>query len=261
MNYKKLINQGAIFFINHSGGKDSQAMYLHLKDLGIPSEQIVIIHAELPGVDWEGLESHIRETTSERLITCSANKTFKDMVLHRGMFPSPQYRQCTSDLKRDPISKEIRKYCKETGNNLIVNCMGIRSEESTARSKLNPFKLNNRMSKAGRTVYEWYPIFDWLEGEVFDRISQEGQKPFWTYARGMSRCSCKFCIMSNYQDIYTASTIDPEAFQEMTDLENETGMTMFFEKAGKLSLAEYADRGRNQIQEKGRNFVCPVYEL
>jgi 3'-phosphoadenosine 5'-phosphosulfate sulfotransferase (PAPS reductase)/FAD synthetase len=35
-------------------------------------------------------------------------RTYLEMVEQRGMFPSPQYRQCTSDLKRGPIEKFIR---------------------------------------------------------------------------------------------------------------------------------------------------------
>jgi DNA sulfur modification protein DndC len=72
------------------------------------------------------------------------SKTFFDMVEHRGMFPSPSTRQCTSDLKRGPIEREIRRYLKahpEFGG-LVVNCMGMRAEESPGRSKLQTFKRN-----------------------------------------------------------------------------------------------------------------------
>ncbi len=224
-----------LFIINHSGGKDSQAMYLYLtRELLIPRDQIVVIHAVLPGVDWGGSEDHINATVDEPVIYTQANKTFRDMVLKRNQdrpedpsFPSPQYRQCTSDLKRDPINKEIRRICKETGIYDVVNCIGIRAQESPARAKKDPYKLNKRMSKAGRTVYDWLPIFDWTEKEVFDYIEDQGQKPFWTYGEGMKRKSCMFCIMACESDIRTAARLAPEKFREMVELEERTNSTMF----------------------------------
>ena len=49
----ELIERGALFVVNHSGGKDSQAMYLMLRDL-VPAEQLVIVHADLGAVEWAG---------------------------------------------------------------------------------------------------------------------------------------------------------------------------------------------------------------
>jgi len=48
-----LVDRGALFAVNHSGGKDSQAMYLVLRKI-VPSSQLVIIHADLAEVEWAG---------------------------------------------------------------------------------------------------------------------------------------------------------------------------------------------------------------
>ena len=40
----QLIDDGAIFYISHSGGKDSQAMYNHLRKR-IPHDQIEVVHS------------------------------------------------------------------------------------------------------------------------------------------------------------------------------------------------------------------------
>ena len=99
---RSLIARGALFIINHSGGKDSQAMTLKLGEL-VPRRQLLVIHADLPGVDWEGLVDHIDATAfGLPILVARAGKTFLEMVEHRGMFPSPANRQCTSDLKRVP---------------------------------------------------------------------------------------------------------------------------------------------------------------
>ena len=146
---KTLIEQGALFVVNHSGGKDSQAMHAELVKI-IPHSQMVIVHADLPGVDWEGIPEHIKATTKHPLHIVRAEKTLLGMVEKRGMFPSAKYRQCTSDLKRGPVEKWIRAYLKEHPEyaGRIVNCMGIRAQESPARAKQTPYKMNARNSKA-----------------------------------------------------------------------------------------------------------------
>lgn len=225
---KELKDQGALFVINHSGGKDSQAMFLHLTgDLRIPAAQVLVIHADLPGVDWDGIADHIEKTTEgfDFQVTRS-HKTFFEMVRSRGMFPSSQHRQCTSDLKRDPIDKFVRNYMKQRGLSLVVSCMGIRSDESPARSKKNPFKLNKRNSRAGRTWFDFYPIFTWTQEEVFYTIEYYNQEPFWTYAKGMTRVSCRFCILASKGDLCTAAKLAPDHFQEMVDLEKEIDFTL-----------------------------------
>ncbi|MGH3711778.1 MAG: phosphoadenosine phosphosulfate reductase family protein, partial [Pseudonocardiaceae bacterium] len=109
---QSLIEQGALFVVNHSGGKDSQAMLIVLRGL-VPEEQLVVVHAELPGVEWEGTQEHIRATIGNLpLIVAKARRTFMEMVEARGRFPSPMQRQCTSDLKRGPIQREVRRHLK-----------------------------------------------------------------------------------------------------------------------------------------------------
>lgn len=104
---RELIARGALFVINHSGGKDSQAMYLRLREI-VPADQLVLVHADLGRVEWAGAVAHIKATTSgEPLHICRARRDLLQMVAERGMFPSPEQRQCTSDLKRGPIEKVI----------------------------------------------------------------------------------------------------------------------------------------------------------
>ena len=58
---KELRDRGAIFVINHSGGKDSQVMTIRLLEI-IPTNQVLIVHADLPGADWKGTWEHIIAT-------------------------------------------------------------------------------------------------------------------------------------------------------------------------------------------------------
>lgn len=217
-----LITRGAIFVVNHSGGKDSQAMYLKIRK-HVPFDQIVIIHADLGDVEWDGAIEHIKNTTNnEPIHVCRSRRGLLQMIEERGMFPSPSQRQCTSDLKRGPIERTIR----QMGIKLIVNCMGMRSQESPGRSKLSPFKYSERNSRNSREWYDWLPIHSLSTDKVFENIAAAGQKPHWVYAAGMSRFSCCFCIMSNKADLTTAAKLNPILYLKYVNLEKSTGQVM-----------------------------------
>lgn len=237
---QRLIDDGALFVVNHSGGKDSQAMLIRLHAI-IPADQLLIVHADLPEVDWEGIQEHIeRYSFGLPIHVCRAKKTFFEMVERRGMFPSPSTRQCTSDLKRDPIAKVIRHYLDSHPRfrRTIVNCMGMRAQESTSRAKLNTFKLSERNSVADRTWYEWLPIHEMTEVEVFKMIRAAGQEPHWAYKAGMTRLSCCFCIMASRDDLRTAAALKPDLAKRYMDLERRLGFTMSMPAGGKRQFLD-----------------------
>lgn len=223
-----LISRGALFVHNHSGGKDSQASFLKLRQ-HVPARQIIVVHAVLGEVEWAGSEEHIRATIGDTpLLLAHAKSSFFDIVERRGMFPSPSNRQCTSDLKRGPIEREIRRYLKAHPKfgGLIVNCMGMRAQESPGRSKLKPFKFNARNSVAGREWYDWLLIHDMREDEVFAEIERAGQKSFWTYGAGMKRKSCTFCIMACDSDLTLGAKLRPDLYAKYVDAERRHGFTL-----------------------------------
>jgi 3'-phosphoadenosine 5'-phosphosulfate sulfotransferase (PAPS reductase)/FAD synthetase len=252
---RELIARGALFVVNHSGGKDSQALYLFLRE-HVPAAQLVIVHADLGAVEWAGAIGHILATTDgERLVTCQAARGLLQMIEDRGMFPSPQQRQCTSDLKRGPIERTIRAITRERQAiglpawGVVVNCMGMRAQESSSRKKLLPFKFSNRNSKAGREWYDWLPIHDMTEREVFAKIAAAGQEPHPIYKLGMRRFSCVFCIMASEEDLRTAARLatdhpellnDPELYRKYVSLERRTGQVMLMptKKHGRRTLED-----------------------
>ena len=56
-----MIRTGALVAVNTSGGKDSQAMTILLSRI-VPHGQLVVVHAPLGGVEWQGTVSHIEAT-------------------------------------------------------------------------------------------------------------------------------------------------------------------------------------------------------
>jgi 3'-phosphoadenosine 5'-phosphosulfate sulfotransferase (PAPS reductase)/FAD synthetase len=224
-----------LFVINSSGGKDSQAMTIALAG-SIPLRQLVIVHAELGDVEWDGIKAHIDANNCNiPVVKCrNTRKDLLSMVEARGMFPSPQQRQCTSDLKRAPIERTIRTMLRNAPRfgGLVVNCMGMRAEESPGRAKLQTLKLNARNSVAGREWYDWLPIHDWTIDRVWQTIAGAGQQPHPAYALGMSRLSCRFCIMSSDADLRTAAIHSPELYARYVELERKIGRTMMMPRCG-----------------------------
>ena len=240
------ITPTTLFVVNHSGGKDSQALLIEMSRR-VPLSQIVVIHASLGDIEWPGALEHARdqaEALGVPFIVAKATKTFEEMVERRfasrpgvPSFPSSSTRQCTSDLKRDPIDREARRYAKEHGFDRVISCTGIRAAESVSRSKLEAFKVNSRNTIAGRAWFDWCPIFTWSTAQVFQAIADAGQKPHWAYEAGNERLSCVFCIMASKRDIQNGAKHRPDLLARFVELEKRTGYTMHMSR---VPLAELA---------------------
>lgn len=231
------IAAGALFVVNHSAGKDSQAMLIHLREMGIPERQMLIVHADLGRVEWDGNVEHIlRYSGNIPVETTRSRRDLLQMVAERGMWPSPSQRQCTSDLKRGPIERSIRQWFRQHPHlpERVVNCMGMRADESPRRSKLKiwqrvarnciiPKKRNNWRQ---REWFQWLPIHSLSDEQVFAAIKLAGQEPHPIYAKGMSRLSCRFCIMASKADLTTAAKLSPQLYREYVELEKRIGHTL-----------------------------------
>lgn len=228
------IELGALFVINHSGGKDSQAMMIKLLEF-VPKEQILVVHASLGFMEWPGAMELARNQAAKagvQFIIAKAKKSFLDMVLKRfserpevPSFPSPKYRQCTSDLKRGPITREIRRYAKANGFDRIVNCVGLRAEESSNRAKRQIFKPAVENGKVGRTWYDYLPIHTLTTSEVFQTIKNAYQQPHWAY-QDNERLSCITCIMGSSKDLIHGANKNPKVYALMCLVEEITGYAM-----------------------------------
>lgn len=241
-----LITAGALFVSNHSGGKDSQAMLIKLHGL-IPANQLLVVHASLGEMEWPGaldLAQKQAEDAELPFIVAIARKTLLEMVARRfenrpevPSWPSASTRQCTSDLKRGPIQREVRRYAKANGFKLIVNCLGLRAQESPSRAKRQSFRKNETDSNSVLTWYEWLPVHELKADEVFSTIREAGQKPHYAYELGNERLSCVFCIMASRNDLKNGATHHPELLEQYAEMETRTGYTMHMNRIPIKELA------------------------
>ncbi len=228
---RELIRAGALVAISTSGGKDSQAMTILLSRI-VPRDQIVAVHAPLGEVEWPGTVEHIEATLPAGvplvMAPVSSGKSLLDRIEERDMFPGARQRWCTAEHKRGPIERELRRYLKAHPRfgGRLVNAMGMRAEESPARARKASWRRNDRMSVAGREVFDWLPVFDLSTEDVFRVIRRAGQSPHWAYAAGMSRLSCSFCILASRADLRRAAELRPDLYRTYVELERRIGHTL-----------------------------------
>ena len=265
---RETIRRGALVALSHSGGKDSQAMTILVSRL-VPPGQLLVVHAPLGHIEWPGTMAHIERTVPPGvpviLAYTATGKSLLERIEQRGRFPDARRRFCTSDMKRGPIERELRRYLKAHPRfgGRIVNAMGMRADESPARAKRAPWRRNDRNSRAGREWFDWLPIHGLATEQVFDVIGGAGQTPHWAYAAGMSRLSCSFCILASRSDLTRAAELRPALYREYAALERRIGHTL---SPARIQLPELtgvpAAPGGGEPQppmsEPGRQGPCPA---
>jgi 3'-phosphoadenosine 5'-phosphosulfate sulfotransferase (PAPS reductase)/FAD synthetase len=217
-----LIAAHAPVAIGVSGGKDSQAAALatfdHLDALGHRGAR-VLIHADLGSVEWNDSLPTCRRLAEQlgcELIVvarkaggmverwesrwASSRRRYATLETVTLVLPwsTPSMRFCTSELKTHVIGAELRRRFKGV---TFINVTGVRRQESTARAKGTIASL-----ESDGKAFSWRPISDWTTEEVFAGIRACGLAPHQAYTDyGLTRVSCRFCIMSSMADLTAAA--------------------------------------------------------
>lgn len=233
--------------LNSSAGKDSQAMIDYVVELAdrskVSRSRLVVVHAELGRVEWPGTRELAEEqATHYGLEFLTARRRQGDLLQHilqRGMFPSPATRWCTSDHKRTPISTLLTRLTARAWPEglrpvRILNCLGLRAQESPARARRRPLERDARVSNGKRLVDVWLPLHDWTVEQVWARIHASGVRHHPAYDLGMPRLSCCFCIFAPRSALLLAGKHNPELLAEYVAVERRIGHRFRLE----LSLAE-----------------------
>ncbi len=251
-----------------SGGKDSQAMMHYLKNNGITAHSV--IHCDLGKVEWpesgpfcEKISQDIFNlpvTVLKRkdglgLLEYWKRRMIKLKGSGKPFWSSAKNRYCTSDLKRGPSDAYFTTLPTDK---IIIDCQGIRAEESPARASKSPLSL--RKSKCStyykgmtaeeaianfkpgkRLVITYYPIFEKTIEQVYELCGESlatlsiaqsyykttGKVPDWwqmhpAYVYGNERVSCRYCILGSINDLRTAKKHDADGLlDDMIKMENE----------------------------------------
>jgi 3'-phosphoadenosine 5'-phosphosulfate sulfotransferase (PAPS reductase)/FAD synthetase len=218
-----------------SGGKDSTAMCLWLRENEIPHTRV------FADTGWEAGETYAYLDNLRDLlgpIDVVRNSKLWDnarpgeggmveLVRQKQMFPSRTRRFCTEQLKLKPLQAYM-DFRAEDGP--VINAIGIRSAESVARSKLTEWEWNDALDCWG-----WRPLISWSEQDVIDIHTRHGFAPNPLYLRGAGRVGCYPCIFSAKAEI---AALPESRVQQIAEVERELT----------------ADAVRREVERPGRSF-------
>jgi 3'-phosphoadenosine 5'-phosphosulfate sulfotransferase (PAPS reductase)/FAD synthetase len=252
-----------------SGGKDSEAMSLYFRELGIEHDRVFM------DTGWEHAATYRHLDVLERVLgpitrlrpafrpeqiqqlldtvqrprvraAVEARNAMVILCLTKTMFPSRVSRFCTEELKVFPFLRHIEQFI-DAGQD-VINAVGVRAAESEKRSKFPEWEelrwWSKRRNLAGcdpRHEYDcevWRPLLRATFQDVIDIHQRHGLRPNSLYFRGAIRVGCWPCIFARKSEIRFLADDDPERIALIEELE-----------------AELTDRARERAREKGEELI------
>ena len=230
-----------IILINSSAGKDSQAMLDRVSyqaEKERVSDRLTVVHADLGAMEWQGTRE-LAEKQAEHYgcrfeVTkyrdeAGKEKSLLEYIEERGKWPDSKNRFCTSEFKRGPIGRVMTRLASELELKRpakILNCMGLRADESPARAKKQEIEPNKRFTtKTTKTVTNWHPLLNWTADQVWQTINESGVEHHCAYDKGMPRLSCCFCIFANKDALVTAGYENYDLLKQYAQVEKKIDHT------------------------------------
>ncbi|HEU4412825.1 MAG TPA: phosphoadenosine phosphosulfate reductase family protein [Polyangiaceae bacterium] len=202
--------RGRHVVLSVSGGADSAATSLYLKELGVEHERVFADTGWEHPATYEYLRGELTRVLGP-IREVSSGLTLPDLVRSKAMFPSRVKRFCTLDLKVKPLAAYVRSLDAD-----VVNAVGIRAAESQARARLPEWEWNETFD-----CDVWRPILSWSKNDVVAAHKRHGLAPNPLYLRGFSRVGCWPCIFAQKEEIRRFAELDPARVDEIRSLEGE----------------------------------------
>lgn len=219
---------GVIHVAGFSGGKDSTALLLWLRDQGIDFTACFCDTGWEHGLTYAYIE-HINQTllrgTLIRLTpdewvpdgTTEKYHDMRDLVTRKGRVPSVRARFCTEYLKTNPMRAWI-----ERQDDAVMFYQGIRAEESSARAAMAPSEWSDYYDCQVER-----PLFRWTAAEVFALLAKHGVAANPLYTLGAKRVGCFPCVLTRHAELKRMNTMLPEVWERIAELERLSGRSYF----------------------------------
>ena len=221
----------ADYIASVSGGKDSAAMCLYLKEQGIEHHRVFFdtgwehpelyryLKEELPEaigpIEWVTAPTPELDEEREQLAQAyearlGHHSAMVRWMLYKAMFPSRMRRWCTETLK----IKALKKYMRDQDFALPVNTVGVRAAESKYRSTLPEREISTSLD-----CMVWRPLLRWSKQDVIDIHTRHQLRPCPLYLQGADRVGCWPCIFSRKSEIRYLAETDQARVDLIKDLE------------------------------------------
>jgi len=224
MNIQEIKDSGRPLVCSVSGGKDSTAVILYLKEQEM--EKTNPVYYVFADTGWEHpavyayLDEVINPLCGGKLNKVTSKKYpggMQDLVRKKGMFASRQFRFCTAELKVVPILNYLSQLESP------INVVGIRAQESYKRSKMEEWDEGGPMDTA-----TWRPLIDFVIDDVVAIHARHGVVPCSLYLRDelpASRVGCFPCLHSRKKEIRAVAedSFGEKRLVQIRSLEKELG--------------------------------------
>ena len=218
-----------------SGGKDSAALAIYLKDRYPEIHSRIEYFFTDTGAELEEVYEFLDKMEAylgKEIIRLSSGRDFSHWLkLHNDYLPSARQRWCTRTMKIKPFEEFV-------GEDPVISYVGIRADE---------FREGYVSSKENITA-----IFPFIEdGLVRDDIFQilEDSVGIPEYYQWRSRSGCYFCFFQRQDEWLGLKRYHPELFEKAKEIENTSGNGYTWVQ-GK-TLDEVVARAEEREKEKG----------
>ena len=222
--------------VNLSGGKDSTALAIFLRDK-LPQVEYLFCdtHKELPET-YEYLD-RLAAYLQRPIIKLNAQRGFDHWLdMYGGMLPSARVRWCTRKLKIEPFEAYV-------GSDTVWSYVGIRADE--ARSGYVSTKPNI------------HPVFPYKEFGLgiadVERLLESSGLGLPSYYEWRQRSGCYFCFYQRSGEWTGLKERHPELFEQAKAYEIERGGEHFYWRQ-RESLAELEQPAR-VVQIKAQHTI------
>lgn len=228
-----------------SGGKDSTAMALHLKEIGVDFRAVFMDTGWEHEDTYKYLSTELPRVIGQPVEWIAGKLKMIDLVRKKAMFPSRLRRYCTEELKVFPMRDYIA-VLQDAGTE-VVNAVGIRAEESSSRALMPEWEDSEMFD-----CQVWRPLIRWTTQDVIDIHRRHGVTPNPLYLRGSTRVGCWPCIYARKAEIRAVAETDPDRIDLIEMLEAE--------------LTKRAGDQRTFFQSKdnkkrGKDSLVPIREM
>jgi len=220
-----------------SGGKDSSALAVHMRDR-VPGMEYFFCDtgAELPET-YEYLNK-LEVVLGKPIARLNADRGFDHWFeVYRGTLPSPQVRWCTRQMKIKPLEEWL-------GDDVSVSYVAIRADESSRTGYVS--------TKPNITT-----VFPFIEDDVDHagvlRILDEAGVGLPEYYEWRTRSGCYFCFYQRKAEWVGLSERHPELFARAVAIESK--VLTDASGAGDVSYQDNAMKGRDFTWSQGETLV------
>ncbi len=203
-----------------SGGKDSTAMMLALRESEIPARYV------FANTEWEADETYVyldflRQRLGVVIDVVGVAGGMEARCATRAGFPGRQQRFCTRELKIEPLRDYHDKVEEETSTETI-SAMGVRAAESERRSTMPEWEDEGpKYTRERWGGWVWRPLIAWSVEDVLAIHRRHAIPVNPLYQRGHNRVGCYPCIYSSKEEIKLISIHAPQRIDKIRTMESE----------------------------------------